>query len=140
MPIRDRSIVSLALLLACFAACTSGTGDTDGGPGIDATLSSLRENIFTPNCSANACHGGDNPVHGLDLASDDPHGRLVDQDSTIAGLKLVVAGDPENSLLFLAVSEGYEAGSIRKMPPGVDLSEEKIDALRQWIEDGAADD
>jgi hypothetical protein len=138
----DRRIVFAGLTLAAIASCTGGPidGGDDAGPGIAAKLSSIRSDIFTPNCSATSCHGGANPVQGLDLASDGVRARLVDVDSSVAGQKLVVAGDPDASLLYLAVKEGFSSAGIRQMPPGVELSAEKLEAIRAWIEAGALDD
>jgi hypothetical protein len=139
---RDRSIVWTVLTLAALASCTGGPedGGSDGGSGIAAKLSSIRSDIFTPNCSATSCHGGANPVQGLDLASDGVHARLVDVDSTVAGQKVVVPGEPSESLLYIVVKDGLPNGGIRKMPPGVSLSDEKVEAIRAWIEAGALDD
>jgi hypothetical protein len=138
----DRRIVLTGLVLTALASCTGGPtdGGADAGAGIPAKLSSIRSDIFTPNCSATSCHGGDNPVRGFDLASDGVHARLVDVDSTVAGRKYVVPGDADNSLLYIAVTEGLESEGISRMPPGVILSDAKLEAIRAWIEAGAMDD
>jgi hypothetical protein len=48
--------------------------------------------------------------------------------------KTVVAGKPEKSLLFLAVSGQHKK---LKMPPDDPLEPHEVAALRKWIEDGA---
>ena len=52
----------------------------------------------------------------------------------------MVPGEPSESLLYIVVKDGLPNGGIRKMPPGVSLSDEKVEAIRAWIEAGALDD
>jgi cytochrome c553 len=47
---------------------------------------------------------------------------------------IVVAGKPEKSLLYLVVSGKHEK---LKMPPDDPLERHEVDALKQWIRDGA---
>lgn len=153
-----RALAALALALAgCTSIDESPFPDVpDAAPPIDAvplgpTLSSLWPNVLAPRCAI-PCHSG-GPLAaagGLDLGADavTARARLVDQASTsarCAGMALVrvVPGDPEASLLFAKVAAKTEATAVcgDPMPQGSArpaLSTEEVEAIRQWIEDGAA--
>src|SRR5262245_4159333 len=81
--------------------------------------------ILKKNCFS--CHGASR-TSGLDLRSAETlskggeHGRVI------------VPHDADASKLFLAVSQ---QGDL-KMPPGKKLSNEEINKLREWIEDGGS--
>lgn len=71
------------------------------------------------------CHGGEFPSEGLNLES---------YESLMAGSQngqVIVAGDPNNSLLF----EQIESGEMPKR--GADLTPEQIELFQQWIDEGA---
>ena len=81
--------------------------------------------IFTSTCLD--CHGPDESRRMLNL-------RLDTQDFLSSH---IVAGDPENSLLFQRISED---DMIRVMPPsssGRTLTQQQIQIVRDWIEGGA---
>ena len=107
--------------------------------GIQPTLTSIQDHVFTPTCSG--CHtgpqGGPLPG-GLDLTSlSMSFNALVNVASTQnPALDLVEPGDPNNSYLIQKL-EGTAAGS--RMPLfGTPLDQNTMDAIRQWITDGAA--
>lgn len=128
---RAKTIGTL-LIAALGAAC-----DADG-PQREPTLTALRADIFDPRCSFAACHGGANPVRGLDLEND-PFGTLVDVESVEdPAIKRVVPGDPAASLLF-RVLQG-PVGATRQMAPGAFLDADELEQVRAWIEAGAAND
>lgn len=77
-----------------------------------------------------ACHGPETGEAGLHL--DRRETALAELDS---GLHAVVPGDTENSELLTRVSEADE--SLRMPPEGKPLSQEQIDLLRRWIQEGA---
>jgi hypothetical protein len=107
--------------------------------GIEPTLSSIQDNLFTPTCSA--CHtgpqGGALPG-GMDLSSlSMSFVALVGVPSTQDGtLDLVEPGDPDNSYLIRKL-EGTAAVGGRMPLFGNPLEQTTIDAIRQWISDGA---
>jgi len=124
----------------------SGDG-TEGGnfladfevAGVEPTLQSIQDNVFTPTCSG--CHSGPqgNPLPaGLDLTSlSMSFTALVNAPSTEVGaLNLVEPGDPDNSYLVQKL-EGTAAVGARMPLFGTPLSQGTIDAIRQWITDGA---
>jgi hypothetical protein len=115
-----------------------------GGPVEAPTFTQLRSDVFTPRCgNATGCHTADNPPHGLDLLTD-PHAALVGQDSFVdPSKKLVVAGDPANSLLLTVLKQGVDSDdpalAVRQMPPGVVLPPEILADIEAWIAAGAED-
>ena len=124
--------VLLAPIVALLASADCGE------PAPTPTLSSLQADVFVPRCGNAACHGGANPANGLDLTQD-AHAALVGVASTADGDVLrVSAGDPDGSLLFQVLSA--DVGTVRQMPPGFQLADEDVAAIRAWIEDGAKDD
>lgn len=117
------------LLFALLAAC-----------GEPPTFTRVQEEIFELNCAAAACHGGANPAADLRLDADDTHANIVDQPAALNdGWTYVVPGDPEASLVYAIVTGELDNGQ-RQMPPGVQLDEEKVQLLYDWIAAGAADD
>ncbi|MBM4282913.1 MAG: hypothetical protein FJ137_19895 [Deltaproteobacteria bacterium] len=134
---------------ACIAfAVVAGVllvGGADcGGAAPAPTLTQLKADVFQPRCGATGCHGGTNPARGLDLVTD-PHAALVDAVSVVdPAQRYVVAGDVEASLLLKVLagpvpSPGGDA-DCRRMPPGFDLADDDVAAVRAWIADGAAND
>jgi len=54
------------------------------------------------------------------------------------GLKRVVPGKPDESLLYLKLDINAPCG--QQMPPGGTLTQELRDEVRDWIANGAKDD
>jgi hypothetical protein len=109
--------------------------------GIEPTLTSIQDNVFTPICSA--CHvgpqGGPLPG-GMDLTSVAmSFAALVDVPSVQNGaIDLVEPGDPDNSYLIDKLEGTAAAPNNSQMPLfGTPLDQSTIDAIRQWITDGA---
>lgn len=93
--------------------------------------------MFTPICTE--CHSGGAAPEGLVLEEGQSYSRLVNvpsvQDNT---LDRVEPGQPDNSYLVRKI-EG--TGLNDRMPQGrPPLTNEQIQAIRQWITDGAVDD
>ncbi len=103
---------------------------------LDPSLEAIQEEVFALSCSFSTCHGGNAPQSGLDLqnmqASFD---TLVDVDGVDASLMRVVPGDAEASLLYQSLLDDVEGVGI--MPRDGELESYKIEAIRQWIDDGA---
>jgi len=80
--------------------------------------------IFEKSCAR--CHGGSNGTEG-DL-------NLRTYDNMMKGGEsgaVIVAGDPDNSLLVELIREGEMP---RRAP---DLPQEQIDLIAQWVAEGA---
>lgn len=102
---------------------------------LEPTLESIQENIFTPKCTQ--CHSGSGAPQGLNLKKGQAEGNLVGVASgEVPDLKRVDPGNPDDSYLIHKLEGTQDVGS--RMPiGGSPLSQEQIDAIRQWIADGA---
>ena len=108
-----------------------------GGSAVDPTLTSIHDVIISRSCSSESCHGGSSPEGDLDLSTfESSYASMVGVESVgEPDFTRVVAGDPDNSLLYMVLLG--PVGAIDQMPPGYELSADEIEAVRQWIEDGA---
>jgi hypothetical protein len=141
--------VGLVLLacLACAGCAGNGAGlDQNGQPlgsegsgstaPLTADLQSIQDNVFTPICTR--CHIGASAPEGLRLDAADSYSLLVGVPSAeVPSLLRVMPGDPDKSYIVLKLqgSAGIVGG---QMPLGGPyLPQATIDAIRQWITDGA---
>jgi len=135
------------LMLGCAAGCAgngegldqngqpiSGGGST-GGP-ISADFQSIQDHVFTPICSK--CHIGASAPEGLQLDSAHSYNLLVGVPSAEQpNLLRVKPGDPDDSYMVHKI-EGLSGIVGGRMPLGeTPLPQATIDAIRQWITDGA---
>ncbi len=141
----------MAALALALSLALAGCGETQGGgPAPGPSFAQINTEIFEPNCT-NACHsGGQFAAGGLDMKAD-PYRTLVDAHAVAnacesSPLVRVAPGKPSESLVYLKVVaklDGKPAPCGDGMPAGVDraaLTADEVDAIRSWIEDGAADD
>jgi len=124
---------------AIITATANGKSDTIGvsvaaPPALQATLSSIQTNIFTPKCVNAGCHpGGGAPMPLNNGAS---FGALVGVNSVTYGRPRVAPGNANNSVLYLKVIADNSVG--RGMPlVGAALSQAETDSIRAWINRGA---
>ena len=141
MAVRVFAPLALGVLFAC-----GDSEDVSSAP----TLTEIRTTIFAGACTA-LCHsGGEFAAGGLDL-TEDAHEALVEVPAVAAvcadsGMKRVVPGDPNASLLYSKIAAkiaGVEAPCGDGMPAGVDLPPIAIDdaiRIRRWILSGAKND
>jgi len=114
-----------------------------------ATLTELQDEILTPTCAAEGCHGSFLPERDLDLTEGNSYGALVNVPAQEGSYTLVVPGEPDESLLYLALENEFygdgedQPATLGKMPPRVPgaagLSSSERAAIRSWIADGAMD-
>jgi methionine-rich copper-binding protein CopC len=113
-------------------------GSESGGAGgpLTAELQSIQDNVFTPICTR--CHIGASAPEGLRLDAADSYNLLVGVPSAeVPSVLRVMPGDPDESYLVLKLqgSAGIVGG---QMPLGGPyLPQSSIDAIRQWITNGA---
>lgn len=141
---RRQTVPLMSFVAVALGACAgSGAGlDQNGRPLTDpaapltAEFESLQAHVFTPYCTG--CHAGAGAPLGLRLTEDAAYAALVNQPSVEQpALKRVAPGNPAGSYLLQKVSGTAAVGG--RMPlGGPPLPAEAIDALRQWITDGAA--
>lgn len=138
----DRSFLLAGLLSLAVALSTGACEHADpvgtGEPGVQPTLGSIQENIFSPSCAVSGCHAGPNPQQGMNLSAGQAHGNLVDvRSNERPELFRVAPGEPDSSYLVHKI-EGRSSIVGERMPLGSEsLSQEEVDAIRTWIENGA---
>lgn len=109
--------------------------------------------IFAENCTDAECHSGTAPQHGLNLTSysemlKGSNGRDLDSSThnhpkanhvTVYGGEAVIPFDAEHSLLYNLITGNIEDQSLR-MPYGrAPLSDDQIEIIKNWINNGAKD-
>jgi methionine-rich copper-binding protein CopC len=137
----------MLVVAACAAGC-AGNGEgldqngqpiTPGGSGggpVTADFQSIQENVFTPICSK--CHIGASAPEGLQLDASHSYNLLVGVPSAERpDLLRVDPGHPDTSYMVLKI-EGASGIVGARMPFGeTPLPQATIDAIRQWITNGA---
>jgi Bacterial Ig-like domain len=143
----DRFKSWAALLLVAGAAGCAGNGDglnqngqplSTGGAGgpVTADFKSIQDNVLTPICAQ--CHIGASAPQGLQLDAGHSYNLLVGVPSSEQpNLLRVKPGDPDDSYMVHKI-EGAPGIDGGQMPLGqMPLAQATIDAIRQWISNGA---
>ncbi len=133
---------------ACVVLAAAAPAQDCEGESFDGTFSLIQKVIFeNRGCTTDACHGAA-ASGGLDLRAEVAYDNLIEQAVTtvaegeIAGLRRVVPGQKDQSLLFINLAaavlpEEWEA-PLRPMPIGFEpVTLDELEALREWIEQGA---
>ncbi len=134
---RERPLIVLLAVL-CLAGCEHADPLDPGR--LEPTLSSIQANVFDLNCALSGCHAGSSPQQGLNLSRGQARANIVGvRSNQRPNLLRVEPGNPDGSYLFQKITGA--AGILgERMPRGrPPLSAEQIDAIRQWIADGALD-
>jgi hypothetical protein len=127
----------LAAALLTLAACGGGSGDNAPPAGLQPTLASIQDNVFTVTCAVSGCHGGAGAQYGLQLDPGFSAGNLINVPSgQDPNLIRVVPGDPDASFLIQKL-DGTQTVGARMPDNGPYLTTAKINVIRQWIQDGA---
>lgn len=117
-------------LLACCVSVASAASAQDGSPQKVSFNRDVRP-ILSDNCFL--CHGPDKGTREADLRLDTADGLAADLD----GLSLIVAGEPEESELFLRLTAFDPRDRMPHPKSGKELSGAEIEKIRTWIEQGA---
>jgi hypothetical protein len=139
-------LLFLLLLIVSFGIfnthCRKNTTNPDDFVSPDSNIifsEHIHKPIFLPDCASRiGCHIYGDPAAGLDLESPVPTFS-----SNSNRLNLIVKGNPQASVLYLVLwddypGDVYDPKVISRMPKDSPmLSEEKIKAIRIWIQEGA---
>jgi hypothetical protein len=121
-----------------LSSSSSGAGSSSSGGSstVTADFQSIQDNVFTPICSK--CHIGASAPEGLQLDAAHSYNLLVGVPSVEEpGLDRVKPSDPDHSYMVLKI-EGAAGIDGGQMPLGeTPLPQATIDAIRQWITNGA---
>jgi hypothetical protein len=125
--------------LLATAACGPAPGPPP--PSVEVTLREVQDRVFTPNCALSSCHGDPNKSGGLSLVDGKSAAGLINVEPTLAsarakGYKRVVPGEPAKSFLYIKCFRP-SADEGEPMPLGENLSKEKVELIKKWIESGA---
>jgi hypothetical protein len=147
-----RTLLVVSTMAACGGASESGspepTSGLPSGPSASdqGSFGTLQRQVLTPSCATAGCHVGTNPQGQLSLTADVAYEQLVGVAPTNPaalrdGLRRVMAGRPDSSLLFHKVifPPGHHASDYgNPMPSGsAGLTLGQVEFVRQWIEKGA---
>src|SRR5437016_3603260 len=125
----------LAAALLTLAAC--GGGGNAPPSGVQPTLASIQDNVFTVTCAVPGCHGGVSAQQGLRLDPGFSAGNLINVPSPRdSNLIRVVPGDPDASFLIQKL-QGTQTLGDRMPDGGPYLTTAQVNVIRQWIQDGA---
>ena len=136
-----------ALVVAACGGSSSPAGPSTPGPGTGggsgsatATLSTLQTQIFSARCTG--CHGGSAPAAGLSLEASNSHANLVNvASSEKTGAVRVIPGDAENSYLVQKLRGDPGIAGLRMPRNGPPyLTDDQINLVKQWIQNGAKND
>ena len=119
-----------------IGSTSSSSGGSGGTGSVTADFESIQENVFTPICSP--CHSGASAPEGLMLDAAHSYNLIVGvKSSEVPTLDRIQPGQPDQSYLVLKI-EGA-AGIVGSQMPlhETPLPQTTIDAIRQWITNGA---
>jgi hypothetical protein len=147
MPFGRHGFPAALMAVTCLTGCAgNGKGlDQNGQPlssggaptgAVTADFQSIQDNVFTPICSK--CHIGASAPEGLQLDAAHSYNLLVGVPSAEQpNLLRVKPGDPDDSYMVHKI-EGLPGIDGGQMPLGeTPLPQSTIDAIRQWITNGA---
>lgn len=134
---------TMRLAAAALAAAVAACGGDDGGDALEPTYANVQREVFNKHCIA--CHTAKATADGgLSLTPGLAHADLVDQPvesplwpAARQGGSRVVPGDPAASLLMATLDHAADLPSELRMPQGQQLSADKVELVRRWIEAGA---
>jgi hypothetical protein len=101
-----------------------------------ATFTEVFDEILFQSCGFSSCHGGSAGAPFLTEAEDAYDSLVGVESNSKANAVLVVPGNPDQSYLIQKL-ENAEGITGDAMPPSSPLSDEAIERIRSWIEDGA---
>jgi len=104
-----------------------------------ATFSTIQKEVFDVSCALSGCHSGAGAAAGMDLSSGLAFNNLVNVPSTSnTNFVRIQPGNSANSFIIKRLRNIGESSGI--MPPSGKLSENTIQLVETWINNGAKND
>jgi len=104
-----------------------------------ATFSTIQKEIFNVSCALSGCHSSADAAPGMDLSTGKAFNNLVNVPSAgNSNFFRVQPGNSANSFLIKRLRNIGESSGI--MPPSGKLSENAIQLVETWIDNGAKND
>ena len=104
-----------------------------------ATFSTIQKEVFNGSCALSGCHSGADAAAGMNLSSGLAFNNLVNVPSTSnTNFVRVQPGNSANSFIIKRLRNIGESSGI--MPPSGKLSENAIQLVETWINNGAKND
>ncbi len=131
---------SLLLLPLSLAVACGDDGDDSGADADPVSFADVQEAVLVDSCGGAGCHGPATVAGGLVLEGEGAYDSLMNDPcqnelAVAEGLLRVAAGEPDNSFLYVKVTDARGMGD--PMPPWDSLDDADIELIRQWIIDGA---
>lgn len=128
------TIIILSLIMVQACKHDSNSDNTPAEPDNDPTVSNTCDSdttyfvntvypILLSNCTTSQCHDANSPAEGV---------NLTNYSSIIKTAEVVAGSHSESKLYKVLVDDGDDV-----MPPTGALSQSDIDAIAQWIDQGA---
>ena len=131
----SRPPILIFALAAPLGACDDSIFESHAGAEVTGTGYSAVFQVVTDNCFT--CHSAAAKTQGLDLETD-LCGATVGVPTSQYDGDFIVAGDSASSVLWAKMADTGEYGGV--MPTSGGLSQENIDIVAAWIDDGASCD
>ena len=119
-------VLSIITLLSCKDQTTQGSTSDIIFPSSGVSFNKQVKPLFEQTCSAAGCHSGSQPAATLNFQYFS-WSSLIDFQPII-----VVPYSSKTSLLYT-----YISGNPQLMPPGQRLTQNQIDGVKKWIDEGA---
>jgi len=138
----SQRLISLWLIIISLAGCKVTVEPEESNTLPDnsvATFSTIQKEIFNVSCALSGCHSGTDAAAGMDLSSGLAFNSLVNVPSTSnSNFVRVQPGNSANSFIIKRLRNIGESSGI--MPPSGKLSENAIQLVETWINNGAKND
>jgi hypothetical protein len=125
------------LLLVFMPACKDNTDENDTNDLVASpSFATHIQAIFNNSCTGSNCHSASSSRGGLSLAAGQAYANLVNITALAEANKIrVIPNDADNSYLIIRLEGRQTVGG--KMPQGGSLSTNRIQNIKNWINQGA---
>lgn len=136
-----RALRYATLLLAVLSwGCEHADPFTGPPGGVEPKLSSIQAFVFDRKCAVPTCHVTGTAALGLVLSAGESYGNLVGVPSGQVALNRVEPNDPDNSYLVRKLEGAVGIGGEQMPRNAAPLPPAEVQAIRDWITNGAPND